>query len=168
MQNQKIPVLLQQNKTFYKLLSTLNQIQQTPPEHFSGLGILVYDGNFLKYNNFLALRSNVSLPDDLHLDTSNTLEFLRTISKSDNTLHDGYIFANKNGLITHVAQYLEVRLGDKIKPHQEHGTRYLTAQIASQRKEVEFVGNVSSNLHCHVFISGKAYFIDDNRELNSR
>jgi hypothetical protein len=140
-----------------KLSNTLDQIILNPSKKFSGIGIIVYYNGFLESQRYISLRPNDSPRKNLYLDTKKGLDYLLEISKTDNLLHDGYIFTDNSGLITHIAQYIEIRLDNvkEVTPHELHGTRYLSSLIVSKMKGVAAVGNVSSNYKKYIFKEGK-------------
>ena len=143
------------SKELELLFSTLQAVKINHPKHFSGIGIIVYNGEFLENNKFISLRPNVKPPKDLMLGTKKCIDYLSAISCYRHALHDGYIFVKKTGLFTHVAQFLEVHLDPETKPHKDHGTRYLCSLIASKEDGVEGVGNLSSDWEICIFRKGK-------------
>jgi len=140
------------------LVLTLHSIKKIHPRNFSGLGIIVYNGEFLENNKYLSLRPSISPPENLILGTKDSIDYLSTISCYGHELHDGYIFVKKTGLFTHVAQFLEVHIDPDTKPHKDHGTRYLCSQIASKKPGVEGVGNLSSDFVISIFRRGEIIY----------
>jgi hypothetical protein len=139
-----------------KLSKTLDQVILNPSKKFSGIGIIVYYNGFLESQKYISLRPNDSSPKNLFLNTKEGLDYLLEMSQTDNLLHDGYIFTDDSGLITHIAQYIEIRLDNvkEVTPHELHGTRYLSSLIVSKMKGVAAVGNVSSNYKKYIFKEG--------------
>ena len=136
------------------LISTLLAIKEIHPKNFSGLGIIIYNGEFLENNKYLSLRPNITPPENLIIGTKDSINYLSTISCYRHELHDGYVFVKKTGLFTHVAQFLEVHIDPDTKPHKDHGTRYLCSLTASKEAGVEGVGNLSSDFEINVFRKG--------------
>ncbi len=141
-------------KELESLVSTLKAVKNIHPINFSGLGIIVYNGDFLENNKFLSLRPNIKPPKNMMLGSKKSIDYLSTISCYGHALHDGYVFVRKTGLFTHVAQFLEVHIDPETEPHKDHGTRYLCSLIASKKTGVEGVGNLSSDFITSIFRNG--------------
>lgn len=142
------------NKLQEKLTTTLTRLISKAEDNFSGFGCIVYNGDFLQETNFISLRPKVNFPQDLVLAREDLLYFLLKITQSDHKLHDGFVFFNRKGHLTHVSQFIEIRLSKDMKPHPEHGTRYLTSKSASLLPGVELIGMVGSNKKGYLFRNG--------------
>ncbi|MBN2101224.1 hypothetical protein JW710_05095 [Candidatus Dojkabacteria bacterium] len=142
----------------HSLLSTVADSR----EEFSGIGMMIYDENF-HLDKCIALRPNLNIPKNLYLGEESTTIFLCEISNKEHPAHDGYILFNSEGVLTHVAQYLCTPMNNDIKPHPNHGVRYITSTLASQMPGVILVGNASTDKSAFLFISGNSIQLDTPR-----
>lgn len=153
-----------ESKLLSRIRKTFFEITAESPRNFAGFGLVICDEDFLKNGSFLPLRPSIAPPDSLYIGTEEASAYLCEITCADNHLHDGYIFINKNGLITHVAQFVETKIDKDIAPHQEHGTRYLNSKLISKIKGVKFVVNLATSFQGFVFIDGKDFSLEEKTD----
>lgn len=138
-------------RKFFEILKT---ISERAGELFSGIGLLLYDTHKFYKKYYTDLRPSFSCPKHLLLGRKKTLECLLDISKKLNLFHDGFIFFNENGLLTHVSQYFAPLPIGNIIPNENYGTRYRTAQYGSLLKGIILTGIVSSDRNYFMFYKG--------------
>lgn len=142
-----------------KLEQLLKKIDPSKNPNFSGIGLVVYDSQYLDKIPHCSLRPSIGGPKGINID--NAVEYLESISDINHSLHDGYHFFNEKGELTHVAQYLGIPIASEVKPNELYGTRHLTAQFASRLKGVVAVGTVSHNKSASYFESGTYFNVSD-------
>jgi hypothetical protein len=141
-------------KNFHWLLK---EISKKGANNFVGIGLVLYNSNYISNIPHCSLRPSISAPEEIRIKSKSTVDFLLEISILSHCLHDGYHFFDERGLLTHVAQYFVPPICEHIVPNELYGTRYLSAQYGSCIKGVIATGVVSLNLKAHCFRGGKAY-----------
>jgi len=92
------------------------------------------------------LRPSFRYPKGIKLGSEECIKFLLEIANYSSPLHDGFIFFNENGLLTHVSQYFAPIIDDrKIVPNENYGTRYRAAQYGSLLKGVILTAIIPQN-----------------------
>jgi hypothetical protein len=139
-------------KDFYCLLEGIVRREK---HNFAGIGMLVYDSNSFDNLNSVPLRPSISLPTSLSLGKQDTLNFLVNAASIDSPIHDGFIFFNEKGLLTHISQYFGPPPVKNVEPNENYGTRYHAVLFGSYLKGVIIAGGVTSGNHYYIFEHGK-------------
>jgi hypothetical protein len=130
-------------------------------DNFSGLGVVLYDSNTLPGGIRMAIRGKQPELGGLFLTEQDSLNFLIELTKHNSPYHDGFVFINERGQLTHVSQYFVPPIVPEIIPNETAGVRYHTALFGSYLNGVIATGVVSgSNRLAHCFINGKPYLIE--------
>ena len=137
-----------------QLEHTLKGIATMRDSRFSGIGILVYRRGSLSDENHSDLRPSASCPEDISLGTKGCIEELLRISGSDNKLHDGFIFFDDTGRMTHVSQYFSPQIVKNLAINENFGGRFRAAQYGSLLRGVIAIGIVEHDGECFVFSNG--------------
>lgn len=137
---------------FYCLLE---RIVNSPKHEFSGIGLLVYDSRFFDNLNCVSLRPSASIPSTLLLNKQDTVDFLVDSASLSSPIHDGFIFFNENGLLTHVSQYFGPPPIRNVRPNEKYGTRYHAVLFGSYSQGVIIAGGITSGNHYYVFEHGE-------------
>ncbi len=149
-----------------KFIETLKVISNSAGKGFSGLGILLYDSNrFLKLH-FSDLRPSFSCPQGLCLGDEKTISYLFKIAEITSPLHDGFIFFNELGRLTHISQYFAPLPINKIIPNENYGTRYRTAQYGSLLEGVLLIGVICHDMNFFIFSKGRIVNSNNIAEYN--
>ena len=136
-------------------LSTLRQIaRKERGQNFSGVGMLVYVRKTFSHKCYVDLRPKITCPENVRLGSKLCMDTLLDISDEKKPLHDGFIFFNEEGLMTHLSQYFAPRVSTRVPPNLHHGARFKTAQYGSLLRGVLLTGIVSSNGDTFVFHKG--------------
>lgn len=122
---------------------------------FSGLGIVVYNTDKLSNLNTYSLQPHVNVPPSLKLNNIETLEYLERISSNEHPVHDGFIYFNEVGELTHISQYFHPLPIHDIKPNIYHGTRYHATLFGSYIDGVIFTAGITSSEYYYIFSKGK-------------
>jgi hypothetical protein len=128
---------------------------------FSGLGILVYDADSFPAQCHCDLRDTTFLKPDGSCfgGVGNRLtDLLLAVSCESHPCHDGFVFMNVLGNVTHVAQYFVPPVVPHLAPHSLHGTRFYSALCGSLVPGVVAVGVVCRNRDCFLMQSGRVTF----------
>lgn len=147
-------------RDFYCLLE---EIVQREKQRFSGIGLLVYDSNSFDNISSLSLRPSISIPSSLLLGERDTVNFLIDSASIDSPIHDGFIFFNEKGLLTHVSQYFGPPPVKNVEPNEKYGTRYHAVWFGSFLEGVIITGGVTSGNHFYVFEHGELKKSDEKR-----
>lgn len=135
---------------------TLEEISKKAGFSFSGIGLLLYETGVFSGEYHSDLRPSFSRPKGIVLGKKETIETLLRISDKSNPLHDGFIFFNEKGEMTHVSQYFSpLVIGKRIIPNENYGTRYRAAQYGSLLEGVILTGTVNSDHRYHIFHKGR-------------
>jgi hypothetical protein len=110
------------------LAATLRQVARMSDGNFSGVGVLIYEKGLFPSNSHSALRRDTEFPECIRLGGRSCINNLLDISNKSNTLHDGFIFFNEKGIMTHVAQYFVPAIVRGIPLNPNYGTRFRSAQ----------------------------------------
>jgi hypothetical protein len=122
-------------------VETMEKIYENIPDQFCGIGLLLYDSRKFSHKYHSDLRPSFSYPNGIKLGSEDCIKFLREVANYSSPLHDGFIFFNEKGLMTHVSQYFAPLINDKkIVPNESYGTRYRAAQYGSLLKGVILTG----------------------------
>lgn len=143
-------------KEVYRLLK---KIAEAAGNDFSGVGIIVYDEDVFDENRHCDLRPDVHCPH-LHVADEQMVTYLLGISAYGHALHDGFHMVNKEGYLTHVAQYFVPPIVKELSPNQEHGVRLYSSMCGSMIEGVLFIGMISSNNQVFLFVNGE--YLDIN------
>jgi hypothetical protein len=79
---------------------------------------------------------------------------LLEITDESNYLHDGFIFFNETGDLTHVSQYFAPMPRGIIIPNEKYGTRYRTAQYGSFLEGIILIGTINHDKRYYIFEKG--------------
>ena len=141
------------------LIYTLEDVKYLSDNNFRGLGLLVYRKGIFSSSYHSDLRPSYSTPKNINLGTKECVSFLLQISKKDNPLHDGFIFFDERGRMTHVSQYFAPIVEKSIVPNEKYGTRYMAALYGSLLPGVIVTGTLhSSDRACFIFHKGKVIY----------
>jgi hypothetical protein len=135
----------------------LKEIAKKGANNFTGIGLVLYNSNYISNIPHRGLRPSISNPEEIKIKSKSTVDFLLEISVLSHCLHDGFHFFDERGLLTHVAQYFAPPICEHIIPNELYGARCLSAQYGSCIKGVIVTGVVSLNLKAYCFRGGKAY-----------
>jgi hypothetical protein len=130
----------------------LETISNKAGEHFSGMGVILYE-------DYKALEPfHCNLVDDAaapayQLGSDRLLDYLLTISDYSHPLHDGFHLINAAGCLTHVAQFLAPPIQKHYKNPKGQGARTYCAQSTSRIPGVLMVGSVSSKKSIYSYCS---------------
>jgi len=152
MKNLNNKIIRTVKKDFYCLLE---EIVKKEKSNFAGIGMLVYDSKSLNHLNSIPLRPSTFIPNSLLLGKQDTLNFLINATSNNSPIHDGFVFFNEDGLLTHVSQYFGPPPIKNIKPNEKYGTRYHAVWFGSYMKGVIIAGGVTSGNHYYIFEQGK-------------
>lgn len=126
---------------------------------FSGIGLVLYDSNILSENSHANTRLTHPNLNKLSIGQQDCLNFLVELSRHSNPYHDGFVFINENGSLTHIAQYFVPSMVPGIKPNEEAGIRFHSAKYGSCLKGVIATGVVSRKQLAFYFVEGEHYLI---------
>ncbi len=132
------------------------------------MGLLVYDSNSFDNLNSLSLRPSNCIPSSLFLDKPDTINFLIDSASLDSPIHDGFIFFNEEGLLTHVSQHFGPPPIKNIQPHKDYGTRYHAVWFGSYLEGVIISGGITSGNHFYIFEHGKLKKHDDKTKNDQK
>lgn len=138
----------------------LKRISLMRIENFSGLGVVLYKSDVLSELTHFNTRPSVRCPKGLKIREEDCFEFLSQLTRNSADLHDGFVFVNQDGELTHVAQYFVPPVVLDIEPNGQRGIRYHSAQFGSCLDGVIATGIVGSDQTACYFIKGTAYFFD--------
>lgn len=150
--------IIQSNPSIYRevikgLIATINGIIERAPQKFSGIGMIIYDGE-IDHDCFVSLKPDIETPQNIKLGEEPSIDYLCDLSLIDNPAHDGLHLFNEEGHLTHISQYVQPKINRKAKPHAEYGVRYFTSLLASEMPCVVAVGNVTSKMKGFLFRKG--------------
>lgn len=134
---------------------TLKQVADRKNNSFSGMGLVVYKSDIFPDETRCCLRPGVACPHGLTLGSPELADYLAKISANGHELHDGFHFANEDGILTHVAQYFVPEIVPGKKPHKAHGVRFFSALCGSLMNGVLMTGVVCSNGKTYLFMNGE-------------
>lgn len=135
----------------YKLF---NEIKMNATDGFSGIGLVAYDPYSFNSLNHCDLRPDIKCPQYSIYD-DNICQYMVEISDYRNTLHDGFHFINRQGILTHVAQYFVPMIVNGLPPDPEHGVRLYSSICGSKLDGVLFIATICSNGEIYIYKSGK-------------
>lgn len=138
----------------------LKRISLMEIENFSGLGVVLYQSDVLSELTHFNTRPSVQCPKGLRIREEDCFGFLSQLTRNSANLHDGFVFINQDGELTHVAQYFVPPIIPDIEPNDQRGIRYHSAQFGSCVDGVIATGIVGSDLVGCYFIKGNVYFLD--------
>jgi hypothetical protein len=138
-----------------KFYDTLKMVSESSDDSFSGIGLVLYETGSLSEAFYAPLRPSFSCPNDLVLADDKTVNLLLEISRRSSPLHDGFVFSNQAGIITHLAQYFSPSPKREIPVNECYGARYHTAHYGSLLEGVILTGIVNSDKMCHLFQNGR-------------
>ena len=141
----------------YKLL---RKIANKDIEHFTGIGLVVYNEETFDADCHCDLRPDIICPK-YYISDEEICDYLIGVSKHENTLHDGFHMVNEKGVLSYVAQYFVPPVIPSLKPHQDHGVRVYSSMCGSVLPGVLFIGVISSNRDIYIFRNGE--YVDLNR-----
>ena len=136
-------------------IDILKLISQRSRKSFTGIGILLYDQKFFVNDYFSDLRPSYKPPKLNLIGKETIINYLLDITDETNYLHDGFIFFNEIGNLTHVSQYFAPIPRGKIIPNEKYGTRYRTAQYGSLLRGIILTGTINHDKKYHIFRNGK-------------
>ncbi len=152
--------MLKNKKLKQKLIRMLREINRKKIVNFAGLGIVLYDSEEFPLQHCASLRLSVNPPKNIDLNQPReAAQFFSQTSKNCHNLHDGYHLFNKEGKLTHVAQYFWPPIVKNIKPNESYGTRHLSAKYGSCLRGVIAIGIINRDRKIFYFINGKSYNI---------
>ena len=137
-----------------RMYKVLKEIQKNPGEGFSGLGIVVYDPDVFDETSHLDLRPNDKFINESIYD-DDICERFKEISDYRNTFHVGFHFVDRDGNLTHVAQYFVPGIVKNLYPDQEHGVRLYSSMCGSTIPGVYFIATICSNGDIYIYENGK-------------
>lgn len=139
------------------LKQTLKEVLRKSGNDFSGVGIIVHDGN----HDLPIFPLRLTSPDLVDNDIT---KLLIKISSVNSKYHDGFHLIASDWQVTHTAQYfsppiLQNVVVDRTKPF---GGRYIAALFGSAIPGVLLTGIASNGFGLAIFQSGKeVYFKKD-------
>ena|ERR1035437_8630097 len=143
------------------LRCTLVDVSEKASPSFSGLGIVVYDADCFPSQCYCDLRDTTSLRSaGAHFGSvgNDLTDLLLAVSRDSHPCHDGFVFMDVSGNITHIAQYFVPPIVPHLAPHSVHGTRFYSALCGSLLPGVLAVGVVCRNRDCFLMKSGSIAF----------
>lgn len=146
-----------------EIYSTLKEIVRRKPNGFSGIGLVIYDPDEFDSSCHCDLRPTYVLPK-YNIKDSLCIDYLIGISDYQNTLHDGFHMFNKDGELTHVAQYFVPPARKDLLPNQEHGVRLYSSICGSTMDGVLFIAVISSNFEIDFFENGNYLDLNEMEE----
>ncbi|MDD3647300.1 MAG: diadenylate cyclase [Candidatus Dojkabacteria bacterium] len=150
--------LIKQNPIAKQLFITIEEVKSSvSKKDFSGLGILIYKPEYIQVQKFISLRPSNAPPEGLFLGDDKTSLYLSQISSKYHELHDGFVFFNSDGLLTHISQWIEVRAEQNVQIDGNKGTRYLSALFASKQREVLLTAGIGSDMSKYLFLLGNIF-----------
>jgi len=81
------------------------------------------------------------------------------LSQHRSPFHDGFVFFNEKGVLTHIAQYFVPSIVPGIIPNEGAGIRFHSAKYGSYISGVIATGVVSRKQLAHFFVKGEQYLI---------
>lgn len=142
--------------TAINLLGLLNEIDSLKSSQFSGLGLILYNGdvNLLPVSSLKKINHSMPVPIESY---NLIVGFLLTISEINNKYHDGFHLLNQDFVLTHISQYVAPPIIKNIALESElGGSRFRTAVYSSFLKNVIASGVLSINYGPRVFVRGQA------------
>jgi len=143
-----------------KFKNTLKDISIANIEDFSGIGIILYDSNILLENTHTNTRLSTPSLNHFKLGEQDCLNFLADLSQHRNPFHDGFVFFNEKGVLTHIAQYFVPSIIPGVVPNESAGIRFHSAKYGSFVNGVIATGVVSRKLSAYFFIKGEQNLIN--------
>ena len=135
----------------YRAFSNIVNIN---PEHFSGIGLVVYNSTIFDPTSHSDLRPGYQ-PPGYHVTDDVFCQYLAEISDYQNTFHDGFHMVDETGRLRFVAQYFVPPVVAALYPNQLHGVRLHSARCGSTLPGVIFIAVISSNFEIHFFQHGE-------------
>jgi len=147
-----MPCAIETKRSFF---STLKEVSESTAENFSGLGLLLYETGIFSKKHYEDLRPSFPPPRNVRLGDESAVRTLLEVSNNLNPLHDGFIFFNEKGDLTHVSQYFFPQPARDIVLNEAYGTRYRAAQYGSLIRGVILTGVINHDCRYFVFSKGK-------------
>lgn len=135
------------------LVALLKELAKTDTVDFTGLGIVVFE--CLASTLHCDLRPGYERPDGLSLTSPKLVDFLLSAAQLSSPLHDGFVFFDRDGQLTHLAQYFVPCVVTGLLPTPGHGVRTHSALFGSVAPGVLLTGVICSNHDYFVFQQGK-------------
>ncbi len=143
-------------KSFY---DTLKKLSKASSESFTGVGMLLYENGKFSEKYHADLRPSFTCPKNVNLIDEKTTDMLLEVADKKSPLHDGFIFFDERGNLTHLSQYFAPLPNPNIIPNEAYGTRYRTAQIGSLIDGVILTGVIcNTDKKPYIFEKGKCLF----------
>ena len=139
---------------FVKLLKKLAKDKKN---RFSGLGLILYDQQYLKNIPTISLKPSILCPNGISIQSKKAINYLLEISENSHILHDGFHFFNHNGILTHISQFLAPPICPELVYNELNGSRYLTALYVSKIKGVIATGIITQGYNVYYFENGKSF-----------
>lgn len=138
----------------YQFQHTLKLLARNKQVNFSGLGLVLYEKNSeLEKFHCDLIQGIAPLPQD-KLGSSNLLNYLLEISCYNHPYHDGFHFINRNGILTHVAQFFSPPIDKNTFKPGNCGARTFCSQCGSNIKGVIMIGTISSTKEIYLYENG--------------
>ena len=150
---------IEKSELIEKFRNTLRDISISNITDFSGIGIILYDSNVLLTSTHTDTRSTFPSLDHLSLEDQDCLDFLIYLSQHSSPCHDGFVFFNEKGVLTHIAQYFVPPIVPGIKPNESAGIRFHSAKYGSCINGIIATGVVSRKQLAYYFIEGEQYLV---------
>jgi hypothetical protein len=140
-------------KSFYNILKKISK--EYNGDSFTGIGMTLYQTGSFSEKNHCDLRPSIPCPKNVSLEEEGTVKVLLEIADCESPLHDGFVFFNEKGVLTHISQYFVPPPVDDIIPNESYGTRYHSAQFGSLIEGVILTGVLCCDREPHLFEKGK-------------
>jgi hypothetical protein len=151
---------LDEQGLFRKTLPFLRAVASHAGTDFVGLGILAYTR--LQAVTHCDLRPGYRSPSGLVVGSPQFEDYLVNLARPDHIAHDGFVFFNRDGVLTHVAQYFVPPFAPDLRPDGTHGVRAHSALCGSLLTGVLFTAVICSNRDILTFRGGVRVMDDDD------
>jgi DisA bacterial checkpoint controller nucleotide-binding len=139
------------------LLAFIDCLQRTTALRgpgFTGVGLAVVDDAIFDDSTRRGMRPD-SVIESMHLTDDRTASYLASISSSGHTFHDGFVFFDKDGYLSRVAQYFVPAIQHDLPMNNGRGVRYHSAKFGSRQAGVIIAGVVCTDGDVFSFVHGR-------------
>lgn len=138
-------------------IALLIELSSNKDKNFSGLGLILYDDLNILSQHHCNLVNNEQYVPPLKLGTHKLTNYLVEISHYQHPYHDGFHFMNKQGVLTHVAQFFSPPIHKFLPEVIGQGARTYCSQCGSNIVGITLIGSISSKRNIHLFKKGKLF-----------
>lgn len=148
-----------------KFIDSLVTLSNSTNRNFSGVGFVLYhDLNILSEYHCNLVDGYQALPI-LCVGTDAFNQFIFKISDINHPCHDGFHFINRDGILTHIAQFFSPPANKYLTNVKGQGSRTFCSQVGSLLQGVTLVGSISTNKTIYLFKNGNLISLDKMNQV---